>query len=335
MEAETKEQKCEQETARVRPAYSLTTGRKYDKIETEEGSKKEKRGIIKNMAEMKRGIKDSVFSYLFRQPEYMLELYRTLHPEDTSATQEDLKLITIENILLNGQHNDLGLLIRDILIVLMEAQSTFTLNVVIRLLLYLTETLKQHIKTHELDLYGGKPVRIPRPELYVVYTGNRKDIPETIQLSDLYEGKGSVEVTVRVIRGSGDRSIVDQYIRFCKITDEERKKRGYTKKAIEETIQRCLRENVLTSFLDSCQKEVQDIMFTLFNQEEATRIHYKNVARDAHEKGIAKGEARGIEKGRTESKLEIAKRMLSAQLPFDQIAMLTGLSLAEVERLAV
>ena len=294
------------------------------------------------MAEMKRAIKDSVFSYLFRQPEYMLELYQTLHPEDTDVTVEDLKLVTIENILLNGLYNDLGLLVRDMLIVLMEAQSTFTLNIVLRLFMYLAETYRQYIKSHKLDLYGGKPVHIPRPELYVVYTGDKPDVPDTIHLSDLYEGEGSAEITVHVIRATGSRSIVDQYIRFCEISDAERKDKGYTKDAVEAAIRRCLEENVLTQFLKNRLKEVQDIMFTLFDHEEVTAIHDYNIAMEARAEGEAigeaKGEARGMEKGIAkgiaESKLEMAKKMLSIQIPFDQIATVTGLSHTEIEQLA-
>ena len=60
------------------------------------------------MAEMKRAVKDSVFSYLFRQPQYTLELYKTLHPEDEAATEEDLTLVTIENVLSNGLYNDVN-----------------------------------------------------------------------------------------------------------------------------------------------------------------------------------------------------------------------------------
>lgn len=279
------------------------------------------------MADMKRKIKDSVFSYLFRQPEYMLELYKTLHPEDVNVTEDDIKLITIENILTNGLYNDLGLQIRDILIVLTEAQSTFSRNISLRFFLYLAESYKEYAETHNLDLYAVKPVCIPRPELYVVYTGDRKDIPDVIHLSDLYEGDGSVDITIRVIRSTGNGSIVDQYIRFCRIADEEREKKGYTRDAVETAIRRCLEENVLTEFLRSRQKEVEDIMFTLFDQERVTKIHNYNIAMEARAEGKAEGKA--------ESRLEMAKKMLSIQIPFDQIAAVTGLSHAEIEQLAI
>ena len=55
------------------------------------------------MADMKRNIKDSVFTYLFSDPAYARELYLYLHPEDTSVTEEDCKLVTIQNILSTGQ----------------------------------------------------------------------------------------------------------------------------------------------------------------------------------------------------------------------------------------
>ena len=79
--------------------------------------------------DMKRNVKDSVFTYLFRQPEYTRQLYLSLHPEDSSVQEDDLQIVTLENILSNGQYNDLGMLVRKSLIVLVEAQSTFTANV--------------------------------------------------------------------------------------------------------------------------------------------------------------------------------------------------------------
>ena len=38
-------------------------------------------------------IKGNFFSYLFSQPEYMLQLYQVMHPEDTEAREEDFKQI--------------------------------------------------------------------------------------------------------------------------------------------------------------------------------------------------------------------------------------------------
>ena len=50
------------------------------------------------MADMKYTAKDSVFSFIFRQPENTRRLYLALHPEDSDVTEADCKLITLEHI---------------------------------------------------------------------------------------------------------------------------------------------------------------------------------------------------------------------------------------------
>jgi len=245
------------------------------------------------MSEMRYAVKDSVFTYVFKQPEYARKLYLALHPEDTNVTEEDCKLITLENVLTTGMYNDVGLQVRNILILLVEAQSIFSMNIALRLLLYLAATYKEYVEEHRLNLYGTAPVAIPRPELYVVYTGDHTDVPEVLRLSDLYVGKGSADVEVKVLRGNGTGDIVDQYVRFCKISDEERKKHGRSQKAIEETLRRCIEEDVLAPFLATRQKEVAEIMVTLFDQEKIMEIHDYHVAEDARKDGLQQGLTEG------------------------------------------
>lgn len=50
-------------------------------------------------------------------------------------------------------------------------------------------------------------------------------------------------------------------------------------------------------FLASRQKEVQDIMLTLFNQERITEIHEYNLMKDARQQGQQEGQQEGLEKG--------------------------------------
>lgn len=241
------------------------------------------------MPEMKRNVKDSVFTLMFKEPEYALQLYQALHPEDTDVTEADCKVMTLENVLTVGEYNDFGLQVRDRLLLLVEAQSTFSQNVVLRILLYLAATYKRYVEEHKLDLYGSKAIKIPRPELYVVYTGPKQDVPNMLRLSELYEGEGSVELEVKVCWNSGRSNILEQYVRFCKIADENRKKYGTAQKAIEETLRQCREEGVLMPFLALKEKEVWDIMVTLFDQEKIWEIHDYNVAKEAEEKGIEKG----------------------------------------------
>lgn len=249
------------------------------------------------MADMKYTAKDSVFSFIFRQPENTRHLYLTLHPEDVDVTEADCKLVTLEHILTNGMTNDLGFQVRDKLILLVEAQSKFSINIALWMLLYLAATYKEYVEEHKLDLYGSKPVSIPRPELYMVYTGAPRQLPEILRLSDIYDGLGGAEVEIKVLRNTGAGNIVDQYIRFCEISDEQRKQYGYTMKAVEETLRICCDENILMPFLASRQKEVQDIMLTLFNQERITEIHEYNLMKEARQQGQQEGQQEGLEKG--------------------------------------
>ena len=219
-------------------------------------------------------------------------------------------------MLTTGLYNDVGIQVRDKLILLVEAQSTFSVNIVLRLLLYLAATYKEYVEEQKLNLYGTAAVTIPRSELYVVYTGNREDVPETLLLSELYGGAGDVEVRVKVLCGRGPGDIVDQYVRFCKIADEERNKHGRNGKAIEETLRRCMEENVLAPFLMTRQKEVTEIMVTLFDQEKVMELHDYHVAETARMEGTLKS---------------LQNLMKNMGLPIEQAMAALGVSESEQE----
>ena len=74
--------------------------------------------------EIKRNIKDSVFSALFKEPKYLRELCRVLKPDVTKEELESIRDVTIENILINGLYNDLAFTVGLFTLCLFEAQST-------------------------------------------------------------------------------------------------------------------------------------------------------------------------------------------------------------------
>ncbi len=222
---------------------------------------------------IKRNVKDSVFTILFSQLKYVIELYKTLHPEDTDITEDDIQLVTLESVIASILYNDLGLVVRERVLILSEAQSIFSINITIRLLMYLAYTYKEYAARHNLNLYNTKPVKLPKPELYMVYTDKKHPVPDTLHLSDLFcDGPGDVELCVHVIQGKGTGSIIDQYVDFCNVADEQRKLYGYTRKAAAETIRICMEHNILYEFLEERRVEVLDIMSFLYSQEEVTRM---------------------------------------------------------------
>ena len=56
----------------------------------------------------KRTAKNSVFLNLFQDKSYLLKLYKTLHPEDITSTEDSLTDVTITNVLTDNLYNDLG-----------------------------------------------------------------------------------------------------------------------------------------------------------------------------------------------------------------------------------
>jgi hypothetical protein len=206
---------------------------------------------------VKRKIKDSVFINLFSDKKYLLQLYQALHPEDTDATEDALDIVTIENILTDNIYNDLGIRIGDRLIILVEAQSTWSMNILVRILLYLAKTYQDFIIETEQDLYSSTNVKVPKPEFYVIFTGERQKQPDVISFSEEFFGGSNIDVEIKakVIYQRDTNDIIDQYIIFCKVFDEQRKRYGYTETAIRNTINICKDRNVLKEYLESREKE--------------------------------------------------------------------------------
>lgn len=50
------------------------------------------------------------FATFFYQKNYLLQLYQALHPEDKNVTESDLEYVTLQNIMINADYNDLGFL---------------------------------------------------------------------------------------------------------------------------------------------------------------------------------------------------------------------------------
>ena len=231
----------------------------------------------------KHTVKDSVFTDLFGISKYLLQLYQSLHPEDTAIEENDLKTISLENIFTDGIYNDLGFIKGDKLMVLVEAQTTWTVNIIIRALEYLVNSYRRYFSENNIDLYKSKKVELPRPELYVIFTGNRKVHPKEITLSkEFFSGeKVAIEVTVKMIYDGKKGDIINQYVTFTKILDEQAKWYGRTKKAVQETIRICKDNNVLKEYLESRESEVVDIMMQLYDKEEIMRVREIGIARDS------------------------------------------------------
>lgn len=259
----------------------------------------------------KHKIKDSVFTNLFQDKNYLLQLYQTLHPEDTNVTTDDIRDVTMKHVLVNADYNDLGFSVQDRLIILVESQSTFSMNIIIRALMYLIQTYHDYFKRTKQNLYGSKKVTFPKPELYMIYVGEQTPVPDILSLADeFFEGEDiAIEAKVKVLYQENENDIIGQYIIFCKVYNEQRRKYGNTLQAVTETIRICQNRNILKEYLQEKQEEVIDIMMTLFDDEQILDAYTKEL--------VEKGEKRGEQK----SARTIARQLIElGTMSLDEIA---------------
>ncbi len=174
---------------------------------------------------------------------------------------------------------------------------------------------------------------MPKPELYIIYTGNKGKKTDTISLSkEFFDGADiDIEVRAKVIYESNTEDIINQYIIFCKVFNEQTKEHGMTKKAVTETIRICKDRNVLREYLAKREKEVVTIMMSLFDNEQIMKTYWKDMENTlthsiSHKKDRETAE-RMIRKGRL-SLEEIADYVPS--LSFDELKEIE----AEVMQLA-
>ncbi|MEY8327603.1 hypothetical protein AALB47_27550 [Lachnospiraceae bacterium 54-11] len=285
-------------------------------VEILDNVKKEQEGI------MKRTIKDSVFTDLFQDKKYLLQLYKALHPEDTDVTENDLNDITIKNVLTDNIYNDLGFTVGDKLMILVEAQSSvWTVNIIVRALMYLVQTWHDYFERTKQNLYKSKKVKMPMPEIYVIFTGERKTRPSEISLSqEFFDGKDcGIDVKVKMIYDGKEGDIINQYVIFTKVCNEQMKKYGRTRKAVLEAIRICKDRNVLSEYLSSKESEVVDIMMVLYDEEEIMRSYVESERHDAW----------------YDSKIDTARRMLDdGTLSLDKVAEISDLPIEVIRELA-
>lgn len=116
----------------------------------------------------------------------------------------------------------------------------------------------------------------------MIFTGNRGRKPDRISLSkEFFRGVDiDIEIKAKVIYESNTDDIINQYIIFCKVFNEQTKQHGMTRKAIIETIRICKDRNVLKEYLAQREKEVVTIMMSLFDEEQIMKSFIRSERHD-------------------------------------------------------
>src|SRR5699024_4517578 len=170
--------------------------------------------------------------------------------------------------------------------------------------------------------YGSGGIVLPKPELYVIYTGEKSERPEWISLSEGFFPSQDcfVDVRVKMLYDGKKGDIINQYVTFTKIYNEQVKKYGRTRKAVLETIHICKDSNVLKEYLKNREKEVVDIMMTLFDQEYA-------VERYGDEK-----KAEGLAEGEMKKARETTYKLFDRKMSLEVISDVVGVSVEMIKK---
>ena len=135
----------------------------------------------------------------------------------------------------------------------------------------------------------------------MLYTGERKTRSSEISLSqEFFAGKDcGIDVRVKMIYDGKEGDIINQYVLFTKICNEQMKEHGRTRKAVMEAIRICKDRDVLREYLSNRESEVVSIMMVLYDEEEIMRSYVESEVYD--------------------SKIETAKEMIESQEPIEKI----------------
>ena len=271
-----------------------------------------------------REYKDSAFCLLFSEPKRAVELYNAITGENLPLDTE-LTYTTLKNVLYMDRNNDLGFVINNRHLVLVECQSTINANIPMRCLGYLSRTLEN--LTDRRKLYGSNLLRIPAPEFYVFYVGQENWDVQQLRLSNAFlemPKENSIELVVNLINLN--------YNEDTEVLQRSPSLRGYSKllyyirkemplnggdlgAAIKVAVEKCLSEGLLSDFLEDHSSEVTEMIMDGISVEEFAEIRA--------EEAYAKGEQAGI--------LETARKMYAEGLSADVIKKVTNLSPEEYQ----
>ena len=237
----------------------------------------------------KRKIYDSVFTSFFSDAENQLRLYKDLHPEDTDVTVDDITDVTLAPTFTDQLYNDLGFTIKDRTILLVEAQSTWCPNMALRALMYLAETFREYTLNTKQSYYdSSRVVRLPKPELYVLYTGETGHAEEVLSMADTFWGGDArfLDLKVKVLYGDDTEAVLSQYTEFTRIYRKYKALYGPTEEAVLKAIEECIQKNVLKEYLESKKTEVVDIMMALFDRDLIQEMHDNSIQERSREEGV-------------------------------------------------
>lgn len=235
-----------------------------------------------------RMYKSRLFEMVFSEKRELLDLYNAVN--GTNYTEPKLlEINTLENAIYMSMHNDLSFII-DARLNLYEHQSTYSPNLPLRYLMYVSDLYSEITKDD--NLYGSKPVKIPTPRFLIFYNGiEKRPEVETLLLSDLFtipDAAKSLELKAVMLNiNSGyNESLLSTCKTLGDYAEYTYRVRTYAKTmsledAVERAITECIQENILAGFLKRYRAEAKKVSIYEYNEEK----HMRFVKQEGWEEG--------------------------------------------------
>ena len=239
--------------------------------------------------------KSSAFTTYVGTPERAAELFRALNHESEEIRPEDIEFKTLEGVLFMTRKNDMAFTVGGKVLVISEHQSTVNLNMPLRNIIYYGRTIEKLIPP--LDIYRRKRIMIPTPEFYVFYNGTYpQPLEETLLISDSYLEKTDapmLQLKTKVININlpAGHEILQKSRSMYEYSWFVQKIRDYLEagidrdKSISRAIQDCTREGIMVDFINEYGSEVNNMLFTQFNLEDARKVWREEDYEDGREAG--------------------------------------------------
>ena len=250
-----------------------------------------------------RKIRDTVFCHFMSNESHLLSLCNALN--DTVYNESsNITINTLEGSFFSNIKNDISFLLNNLMVVLIEHQTTINPNMPLRFLSYVDELYKRYTSTSHKKIYGDDLIKIPAPEFYVFYDGNDTSFEkQTLKLSDAFETQSDkLELTVHVYNladGMNDELKrkclpIGEYSIFSNAYKHFRQQKMEIDHAVDAAIKYCLENNVMVDYLKNNQKEVIDMFGFEWNEKEEREALLEI----------------GEERGRLEGKIESIKELM-------------------------
>ena len=149
------------------------------------------------MMQAKRTYKDSLFRNIFNDKTRLKRLYRALSGREVKV--RDIKLNTLRGTFFSDVKNDISFRVEDRLIILLEQQSTWNMNMPLRFLWYLARLYRNYVPKNMQ--YHSRQVKLPTPEFYVLYNGREPQQDyQVLRLEDAFseQSHGDSELCLHV-----------------------------------------------------------------------------------------------------------------------------------------